>query len=241
MPRFFVDLPLRAGQTLLLPAQAARHVQVLRLQPGDELTVFNGQAGQWRARIETISRKEVAVAVQGFEAIEREPARRVHLALAMPANERMDWLLEKVTELGAASVHPLISAHSVLRLSGERANKKRQHWQAIVAAACEQCGGNRLPSVEGPLALEPYLLQDHPVAHKFVLSLQAQARPLTVLLQALPPDSDLLFLSGPEGGLTTEEEALAQARGFVPVRLGPRVLRAETAALCALALGLGAQ
>lgn len=237
MPRFFINEDLRPGHRVFLPAGAARHVQVLRMQPGQELVLFNGRGGQWRARIERIERRDVAIDVQQFEAIETEPGRRVHLALGMPANERMDWLVEKATELGAASVQALVTAHSVVRLSGERADKKRLHWQAVSAAACEQCGGNRLPEIGVPCDLNPWLTSSPLAAHRFVLSLQPDAVPLGQRLLD-PPEGDLLFLSGPEGGLSDEEETAARARGFVPVALGPRILRAETAALTALSLAL---
>jgi 16S rRNA (uracil1498-N3)-methyltransferase len=146
MPRFFVDLPLSAGAELALPAGAARHVQVLRLQPGRVITLFNGQGGQWQASITHMGRSDVAVRIDTHHAVEREAPRRVHLALGMPANERMDWLVEKAGELGAASVQPLHTAHSVMRLAAERATKKQQHWQQVAVAACEQCGGNRVPA-----------------------------------------------------------------------------------------------
>lgn len=237
MPRFFVDQPL-SGQQLDLPAAAARHVQVLRLQPGDQITLFNGLGGQWQARIEQMGRSQVRVQILSFEDLEREPVRRVHLALGMPANERMDWLIEKAAELGATSIWPLHTHHSVLRLSGERASKKQLHWQAVAIAACEQCGGNRVPRIEPVSELMAWLERPPSRGLKGVLSLAADARPLTSWLGSGGPDEELLFLSGPEGGLAEKEEAAARAAGFTPVSLGPRVLRAETAALAALALSV---
>ncbi len=241
MPRFFIDAALNPGERLRLPAGASRHVQVLRMQPGQELTLFNGAGGQWRACIERMERSSVTVALLAFEPIEREPDRRVHLALGVPANERMDWLVEKATELGAASLQPLLTAHSVLRLSGERAEKKRLHWQAICAAACEQSGSNRLPTIEPLRELPAWLALPRTLSRRYVLSLQADAQPLARLLDAHAPDAELLLLSGPEGGLSGPEEAAARACGFVPASLGPRVLRAETAALTALGLALYSQ
>ena len=235
MPRFFIPGPLAAEQALALPASAARHVQVLRLQPGQEITLFNGEGGQWQARITLMGRSDVQVQLLQWHAAEREPQRRVHLAVGMPANERMDWLVEKATELGVASLWPLQTAHSVLRLSGERAEKKRLHWQAVAGAACEQCGGNRLPEIGRISALSAWLAQAPTAALRCVLSLDATARPLAHELDRLSPQDELVFLSGPEGGLSPGEEAAARAAGFVAVSLGPRVLRAETAALAALA------
>lgn len=239
MPRFHCPVPLAAGATLELPPAAARHVQVLRLQPGDAITLFNGEGGQWQATIERMGRSDVAVRVETFEAIEREPARRVHLALGMPANERMDWLVEKAAELGVASLQPLHTAHSVLRLSGDRATKKQAHWQSVAAAACEQCGGNRVPAVQPVADLAAWLCTSEPIAPlRCVLSLAEGTRPLAGVLRDQPAEAPVLFLSGPEGGLSPPEDAAARAAGFVPVTLGPRVLRAETAALAALVQAL---
>jgi 16S rRNA (uracil1498-N3)-methyltransferase len=230
---------LSAGATLELPPTAARHVQVLRLQPGDAITLFNGEGGQWSAAILRMGRSDVAVQVGAFEDVEREPARRVHLAMGMPANERMDWLVEKAAELGVASVQPLHTAHSVLRLSGERALKKQGHWQSVAVAACEQCGGNRVPAVRPVADLAAWLRDSVSMTPlRCVLSLAEGSRPLPDVLREQPAGTPVLFLSGPEGGLSPQEEAQARAAGFLPVGLGPRVLRAETAALAALVSAL---
>ncbi|SCX70849.1 16S rRNA (uracil(1498)-N(3))-methyltransferase [Variovorax sp. EL159] len=236
MPRFHCSIPLTAGANLALPAGAARHVQVLRMQPGDALTLFDGAGGEYTATVERMGRSDVSVTVGAHLAVEREAPRAVHLAVGMPANERMDWLVEKATELGVASIQPLATAHGVLRLSGERAEKKRAHWEAIAVAACEQCGRNRVPLI-------------HPVrsfsgasgwidaqganveAVRLVLSLAEGTRRIADIA---PDARDVLVLSGPEGGLSSSEEQEAIARGFAPVTLGTRVLRAETAALAAL-------
>ena len=241
MPRFHCPVPLSAGAgaELELPPAAARHVQVLRHQPGDAITLFNGEGGQWQATVLRMGRSDVVVRVDTFEAVEREPARRVHLAMGMPANERMDWLVEKATELGVASIQPLHTAHSVLRLSGERATKKQTHWQQVAVAACEQCGGNRVPLVQPVADFTGWLRDGSGIAAlRCVLSLADGARPLTEVLHGAPADAPVLFLSGPEGGLSSQEDAAARAAGFLPVTLGPRVLRAETAALAALVTGL---
>ncbi|MCU0956957.1 MAG: 16S rRNA (uracil(1498)-N(3))-methyltransferase [Hydrogenophaga sp.] len=240
MPRYFCPLPLGEGAELALPAAAARHVQVLRHQPGQTITLFNGQGGQWQATILAMGRNDVQVRVDRYEPVEREPARPVHLALGMPANERMDWLVEKATELGVTSLQPLHTAHSVLRLSGERASKKQAHWQQVAVAACEQCGGNRVPMVQPVGNLASWLTEASDTHHlRCVLSLAAGSRPLAQLLRDSAPSRPILFLAGPEGGLSAAEEAHAMDAGFVPVSLGTRVLRAETAALAALALATG--
>jgi 16S rRNA (uracil1498-N3)-methyltransferase len=186
-----------------------------------------------------MGRSDVAVRVDAFEDIEREPSRRVHLALGMPANERMDWLVEKAAELGVASLQPLHTAHSVLRLSGERAAKKQGHWQSVAVAACEQCGGNRVPTVAPVADLGAWLRNSESTAPlRCVLSLADGSRPLMDVLREQPAGTPVLFLSGPEGGLSPQEDAQARAAGFAPVTLGPRILRAETAALAALVQAL---
>ena len=240
MPRFFCPVPLSEGQSLALPATAARHVQVLRLQPGQVITLFNGEGGEWDATITRMGRSDVDVFLGTHQATEREPARAVHLALGMPANERMDWLVEKAAELGAASLQPLHTAHSVLRLSGDRATKKQGHWQSVAVAACEQCGGNQVPTVHAVADFAAWLKALPPADAgelRCLLSLADGTRPLTQALASA--EASVLFLSGPEGGLNPNEDALARAAGFVPVTLGPRVLRAETAAIAALALAIG--
>ena len=155
MPRFYCPCPLQTGDALDLPPGPARHVQVLRMQPGQTITLFNHgpgwdgarqavtAGGEYEAEILLMGRSQVQVRVGAFKARECEAARRVSIAVVMPANERMDWLVEKATELGVASIYPLTSERSVLRLSGERADKKIAHWQAVAIAACEQCGANQ--------------------------------------------------------------------------------------------------
>ena len=241
--RFFADVPMAAGATLSLPDSTARHVQVLRMQPGQSITLFNGQGGEWDATITRMGRSDVDVCLGAHHPSEREAGRRVQLALGMPANERMDWLIEKATELGVNSLQPLHTSRSVLRLSGDRAEKKQNHWQSVAVAACEQCGGNRVPTVAPVRDLTAWLkalpaaTAEQPVL-RCLLSLVEGARPLGHALADLQADAAVCFLSGPEGGLTAQEEALAMASGFAPVTLGPRVLRAETAALTALVLAL---
>lgn len=238
-PRLYVDLALDTGADLTLPPDAARHVQVLRLQPGDGLTLFNGSGPEWSAEVRAMGRKDVAVGIgPRLPARDCERPVAVTLAVGMPANERMDALVEKATELGAAGVQPLHCARSVLRLSGERADKRRSHWQGVATAASEQSGRTRVPAI-GPVAeLRTWLAslpQPAPGHWRGMLSLATDAQPLGALLPQLP-GGPLTLLSGPEGGLSPEEEAWARQAGFVPVSLGPRVLRADTAPLAALAL-----
>ena len=236
MPRLYCPGPLVSGQLLGLPAFAARHVQVLRMQPGEAVTLFNGQGGEFDAVIEGMGRSDVRVTVGSHNPAEREGLRPVHLVVGMPANERMDWLVEKAVELGVASIQPLLAQRSVLRLQGERAQKKQAHWQAVAIAACEQSGRNRIPAVFPIVALSQWASGlDGAAASsqaRLVLSLAPSALPL---LRAAGADSEVVLLSGPEGGLTAQEEEMATALGFQRATLGPRVLRSETAPLAALA------
>jgi len=231
MPRFFCPVPLASGQSLDLPAGAARHVQVLRLQPGAPITLFNGEGGEFDATVEAMGRRDVRVQVGAHVAVEREARHRVTLALGIPANERMDWLVEKATELGAAAILPLLTERTVLRLAGERAAKRLAHWQAIAVAACEQCGRNRVPDIQPVQDLADWLRQlpGGRGEARMLLALRADARSLPEAAGA-----DVTVLSGPEGGLSPAEEDTALRAGFQAVTLGPRVLRAETAPLAVL-------
>jgi len=244
MPRFYCPTPLTPGDLFDLPVGAARHVQVLRLQPGDVITLFNGgpdvsasSGGEYEATVTQMGRSHVQVQVGAHMTVEREAAMQLHLALGMPANERMDWLVEKATELGVASIQPLMTERSVLRLSGERAEKKQAHWQSVAVAACEQCGGNRVPRVFAVTTLAQWLKAQAPQNAAQSQRLLLSLRPGSVGLReaAQTTASAITFLSGPEGGLSPLEEGAALAQCFAPVTLGPRVLRAETAALAALA------
>jgi 16S rRNA (uracil1498-N3)-methyltransferase len=237
--RLFVDAPLAEGAEFDLPPEAARHVQVLRLQPGMPLVLFNGAGGEWQAQVTQMGRQQVAVRVAVHEPVTRELTCRVTLAVGMPANERMDALIEKATELGAAAIQPLQCARSVLKLAGERADKRRAHWQAVAVAASEQSGRTRVPAVSPVMSLAAWLgslgpLEPASGEQRMLLSFADDAVPMRQALQE-PTLPDLLLLSGPEGGLDDTEEALARARGFGPISLGPRVLRADTAPLAALA------
>jgi 16S rRNA (uracil1498-N3)-methyltransferase len=240
-PRLYAaDITLSAGEHVL-PAEAARHAQVLRLQPGDALTLFDGRGGQWAAEIASMGRRDVTVRVGDHHAVERELPLAVTIALGMPAGERMDFVVEKATELGVAAIVPLVTARSVLRLAGERAERRRAHWQAIAVAACEQCGRNRVPQVRAPQTLEAWLAALLPAAGDGEQRLLLAWRDAGRWPGAARGAAAVQVLSGPEGGLTDAEEDLARSRGFGPVTLGPRVLRADTAPLAVLAaLALGA-
>jgi len=241
--RIYTDQILAPGISISLPPVAVRHVQVLRFQPGNSLTLFNGQGnmsgeaeGEYDVTIETMGRIDVQVLVGNFVATQREARRTVHLAIGMPANERMDWLVEKAAELGVTSIQPLMTERSVLRLTGERADKKQAHWRGIAIAACEQCGRNRVPLIHAPVNLGDWLKNSlkpggSADSKLLLLSLRSGAQLMTKVAGGY---GAVTFLSGPEGGLTAAEEAAAQACGFDPVTLGQRVLRSETAPLACL-------
>ena len=236
--RIFVSRVLGAGAVFDLPEAQARHVQVLRLQPGDSLFLFDGTGGEWRASVLQMGRTSVTVRVDAHDAVDREPRRPVTIAFGMPANERMDSLVEKATELGAAAIQPLICERSVLRLSGERAVRRVQHWQQVAAAASEQCGRTRVPTVGAIQALPVWLAglgwlgASASDLRRIVLGVDADAR---WGADDAVDQRGLLVLSGPEGGLSAGEMAAACSVGFEAVSLGTRVLRADTAPLAVLA------
>ncbi|MEY4124226.1 MAG: Ribosomal small subunit methyltransferase [Pseudomonadota bacterium] len=244
LPRFHCPTALIPGDALNLPPGTARHVQVLRLQPNDEITLFNGQGGEFKAVVTHMGRSDVSVRVGEQSHIERELNMGVHLWSGITANERMDWLLEKATELGATTLLPITAERSVLKLKGERADKKLAHWQAIAVASSEQCGRNRVLQVGTPVNLFQAIAQlsfAPSQAARWVLSLAPGTRSLQEMMQTLKTSKDgeakrgeIILLSGPEGGLSPSEEAQAIAAGFVPVSLGHRVLRAETAPVAVL-------
>ena len=230
------DGPLRSGDERDLPPGPSRHAQVRRVQPGDTLQLFDGHGSDWPAEVLAVGRSAVRVRIGAGVAVEAELPLAVTIALGMPANERMDAVVEKATELGVAVIQPLHTERSVLRLSGERADKKRAHWQAIAEAACEQCGRACVPRLEPVRALADWLAEQAggEPALRLLLSLQPDALPLPERVRSRPARR-VLTLNGPEGGLTPDEEQAARRAGFLPTGMGPRVLRADTAPLAVLA------
>lgn len=233
-PRFYLEHDLHAGLQLALPSGPARHVQVLRLQPGSELLLFNGQGGEWSATVVQMGRQEVLVQIGEARPVDRELPVQVTIALGMPANERMDALVEKATELGVVAIQPLQTERSVLRLSGERAERRRAHWEGVAIAASEQSGRTRVPVIEPVRNLADWLAS--PAANdaarpRWLLSLADGSASAGSLLS----QGAVTVLSGPEGGLSPAEEQAARRAGFKPLGLGPRVLRADTAPLAVLA------
>ncbi len=231
-PRFYVSAPLASGARLALPESAAHHAaRVLRLRIGDAVTLFSGEGGEYGASIIAIGKRAVEVEIGAHLAIERESPLTIDLVQALSSGERMDATLQKAVELGVHSITPVMSERSVVRLQGERADRRAAHWQQVAVSACEQCGRNRVPEVRPLLSLTAFLSAPRPAALRWVLLPGADAA-----LRDLPrPQQPIELLVGPEGGFSAAEAGRAQQAGFVPVRLGPRVLRTETAAPALLA------
>lgn len=234
VPRFFVDAALRADATLTLPADVARHAQVLRLQPGDVLALFDGTGGQYRARLVEIDKRSALAQIDAFEPAEAEPPYRVTLAQGIAGGDKMDWVIEKAVELGVAAVVPLSTARGVVKLAGERADKRVAHWRGVVRASCEQCGRNRVPDVAPVIGFNAWL-DALPADGELRLLLSPRASIPFASLPDAPPAAAVTLLIGPEGGLSPDEEIAARARGFTALSLGPRVLRTETAGAAVLA------
>jgi len=232
VPRFYTDALLRAGGVAELSEEAAHHaVHVLRMRSGEALTLFNGRGGEYGGRVAGIERLRVTVDVLAHRQIERESPLAVTLVQGVSAGEKMDFTVQKATELGVATMQPVVAARSTGRIAGERAAQKRAHWQRVVIAACEQCGRNRVPVVLAPVSLEEYC-RSAVTGTGLLLSPEAQ---LVLREAASRLQGAATLAAGPEAGFTAAEEAMLAQAGFVPVRLGPRVLRTETAALAALA------
>jgi 16S rRNA (uracil1498-N3)-methyltransferase len=231
-PRIFCPSPLAAGSKFDLAPGAAHHVlRVLRLQAGDALTLFDGAGGEYHAELAQATRRGVAVHVIEHRDIERESPLTVTLVQGLAAADRMDQVVQKAVELGATAIAPVGATRSVARLEGARAQRRVEHWRQIVIAACEQSGRNRLPQVDLPCALATWLSTPSAAALRVLLLPDAAA----ALADLGRPAGPVELLVGPEGGFTAEEAAAARAAGFRPVRLGPRVMRTETAGPAMLA------
>jgi 16S rRNA (uracil1498-N3)-methyltransferase len=229
VPRIFVDSTLHTGLSLTLDARAAQHVgQVLRLRPGAELVLFDGSGCDYAAVLERCDRRACQARLGERLGEEAEPALTIALGIGISRGERMDFAIQKAVELGVSGITPLQTARSVVQLDAGRMERRLQHWRGVLLGACEQSGRSRLPELETPVDLGTWLDR---CDGGLVLYHRAEAT-----LAVLPaPAGRINLLIGPEGGLDPAELAQAQAGGLVPVRLGPRVLRTETAPLAAIA------
>jgi 16S rRNA (uracil1498-N3)-methyltransferase len=235
MTRMYFPGELEPGRSCTLPPPQAHHaLRVLRLKRGEPVILFNGDGAEYAAVVLEASRARCALNVTGREAVDRESPFAVTLAQAVSGGERMDYTIQKAVELGATSIQPLEASRSVVRLSGDRARKRLAHWQAVAIAACEQCGRNRVPQVLPLVRLDAFLAAvAAPAASERRLLLSP--RSARGLREFGRPAGAIVLLAGSEGGFTPGEERAAGTAGFLPVRLGPRVLRTETAAVAALA------
>ena len=230
IPRIHCDLKLGPGAQFALAPEAAQHVaRALRLKAGDALTVFDGRGGEYEATIQRIDRVRVDVKVGAFRDVDREPRLAIGLVQGLPEADKMDWIIQKATELGIAWIQPVTCERSVVRLSGERAARREAHWRRVAIAAAEQCGRTRVPEVRPTLGFMSWIAMPADVPRWM---LAPDAEPLS---RHAEPPSPLELLVGPEGGLSERERSLAAARGCESVSLGPRVLRTETAPVAALA------
>lgn len=227
--RLYLPTSIQAGQDIELDDDSAHYVRnVLRLKQSAPLIVFNGEGGEWTAKIQESHRKRVAIRTERWIDRHVESPLTVHLGLGVSRSERMDWAIQKAVELGVSTIFPLLTERCVVQLKEEKRRQKHRHWQRIVQNAAEQCGRTRLPEVTDIHTLGDWLTV--PQGLKIFLDPNARA----TLSQLQPDAHQVALLSGPEGGFSETERQLAEAAGFIPVRLGKRILRTETAALAAL-------
>ena len=231
LTRVYVEEPLQAGQPCVVEGSAANHImRVLRLGDGDLLTLFDGRGGEYGARISGLNKHSVKVDVLEHREVERESALHLTLAQGISRGERMDWVMQKATELGVTRIIPVITERTMVKLDERQSEKKVQHWRGIVVAACEQSGRNRVPEVTPPVAYYEVIRAIEPSMTRILLSPTGTQR-----ASELPRSTHIAMLIGPEGGLSDNEREAAVAAGFQEVRMGPRILRTETAAIAALA------
>jgi 16S rRNA (uracil1498-N3)-methyltransferase len=232
MPRFYCPLPLAAGLLVDLPETVAHHLHVVRQQAGAQLTLFNGDGGQYRATLQEVGKRRASAVVEAFEPVDVELAYAITLAQALPEASKMDWIIEKAVELGIAAIAPLAAQRCVTRLSGERAEKRHAHWQGIIVAASEQSGRNRLATLAPLEDFSKWLARPAP-APRILLS--PRGTETLAAWAGARAAQDVTLMVGPEGGFAPAEEDAAIAAGAIPLTMGPRVLRTETAALAAAA------
>lgn len=232
MTRLFVDCPLQLDTDIALPEDAAHHfIKVLRARVGEAVCLFNGQGGEYYGQLTTVDKRQAIVRLDRFNADDRCSPLAVHLGQVLSRGERMDYAIQKATELGVHTITPLLSERCEVRLGEDRQDKKLQHWQRIAISACEQCGLNRVPTILPPQTLDDWL-QGVQAEQKWVLAPAVATTPATL---AHKPRT-IAVLIGPEGGLSAPEISRANQAGFANWAIGPRILRTETAPVVALSL-----
>ncbi|WP_104657256.1 16S rRNA (uracil(1498)-N(3))-methyltransferase [Ralstonia insidiosa] len=237
LPRFYVDTSLAPHTAVTLPETVTRHIHVLRLAVGDEVCLFDGSGHEFHARLDAINKRDATASLAESTRPDTEARYNITLAQGIAGGDKMDWLIEKAVELGVHAIAPLQTERGVVRLSGERATKRVQHWQALVQAACEQCGRARVPAVAPVATLREWLATAKPTDTPRVLLSPRGTQSLTqwaVQSRERIESAGVELLIGPEGGLSPDEEALAESAGFLPLTLGRRILRTESAALVAV-------
>jgi 16S rRNA (uracil1498-N3)-methyltransferase len=242
-PRLYCPTPLHATDIIDLPPAQAHHAsRVLRLREGDSVTLFNGEGGEFEARLGRIESRSVSAEVGAHHAVERESPLKVTLLQGLAGAERMDYVIQKAVEMGVSAIAPVTMARSVPRLDDDRASKRAEHWRSVIAASCEQCGRNRLPLLHPLRDFDAALgspdsvdTGPHPATAAAALSLVLSPGEGSSLTAFDRPSGAIRLLIGPEGGLAPEELTAAQRAGYRSVRLGPRVLRTETAGVAVLA------
>ena len=231
IPRIYTGQALLGNARIELePGPSAHVARALRMREGDKLTLFNGEGGEYPAEIAAIDKKKVLVTTGAHQALELESNLHIHLGIAVSRGDRMDWIVQKATELGVDALTPLFTERTEVKLAGDRAAKKIHHWQQIAISACEQCGRNRLPMIHALQELDHWLASTE-AQRKFVLHHRADPAG-----GASEKPASIALLVGPEGGLSDQEISMAEQAGFQSLRLGPRVLRTETAPLAAIAI-----
>jgi 16S rRNA (uracil1498-N3)-methyltransferase len=231
IPRIFTEHTLAKGSQLELePGPSAHVARAMRMRDGDILTLFNGRGGEYTATINTVGKKTVSIDIGEHRNPETESPLAILLGIAVSRGDRMDWVIQKATELGVRRLSPLLTERTEVKLKGDRADKKRLHWRQVAIAACEQCGRNKIPEIE-PLQSLSNWIESAEAERKFVLHHRALARS-----GGTEAPASIALLVGPEGGLSDAEISLAENAGYQSLRLGPRVMRTETAPLAAIAI-----
>jgi len=232
IPRYFIDQTLAVNQTVNLPDELHRHaIQVLRGKVGDPLILFNGEGGEYLAMFAEVDKRSSRALITTFDAIDRESPLDIRLALALIKSDKFDFALQKAVEMGVSSIQPFVAARSVMNIKASRLDKKMQHWQGVIQSACEQSCRTRIPELLPVIGLHGYLSQSAerlniamlPEAHQYLSELSTPSRPVSLIV-------------GPEGGFHDDEVALMQQQQVQMIKFGPRILRAETAAIAGLAL-----